>query len=226
MKKLNLYIFLLTTCCGVLTGCGSDDDINTDTEEKTETLESSEEKVKSKVQVKKVEVDKPSTEKDYNYYENKIDCEDFYSLNNSDVIEVIEDIIRTEAPIHREEIYNRLKKVYNVKATKKFKSSIDSMISTLLQSSHEIYVKNNYYYIFKKEVVVRKRIKPNIDYISDDEIIEAITQVLILNNSVKINELAKLVSKLLGFKTLSTKTANKLNEVISFLRFSDKLDID
>lgn len=37
MKKLNLYIFLLTTCCGVLTGCGSDDDINTDTEEKTET---------------------------------------------------------------------------------------------------------------------------------------------------------------------------------------------
>lgn len=196
------------------------------TEEKTETLESSEEKVKSKVQVKKVEVDKPSTEKDYNYYENKIDCEDFYSLNNSDVIEVIEDIIRTEAPIHREEIYNRLKKVYNVKATKKFKSSIDSMISTLLQNSHEIYVKNNYYYIFKKEVVVRKRIKPNIDYISDDEIIEAITQVLILNNSVKINELAKLVSKLLGFKTLSTKTANKLNEVISFLRFSDKLDID
>ena len=100
------------------------------------------------------------------------------------------------------------------------------MISTLLQNSHEIYVKNNYYYIFKKEVVVRKRIKPNIDYISDDEIIEAITQVLILNNSVKINELAKLVSKLLGFKTLSTKTANKLNEVISFLRFSDKLDID
>jgi hypothetical protein len=35
-----------------------------------------------------------------------------------------------------------------------------------------------------------------------------------------------MVSKLLGFKSLSAKTANKLNEVISFLRFSDKLDID
>ena len=195
-------------------------------EQSQEQSKSIEDKVISKVQVKKVEVDQPTTEKDYDYYENSVDCDDFYSLNNSDVIEVIEDIIRTEAPIHREEIYNRLKKVYNVKATKKFKTNIDSMISTLLQNSHEIYVKNNYYYIFKKEVVVRKRIKPNIDYISDDEIIEAITQVLILNNSVKINELAKLVSKLLGFKSLSAKTANKLNEVISFLRFSDKLEID
>jgi len=195
-------------------------------EEMKKQSESNEDKVKSKVQVKKVEVDQPSTDKDYIYYENNIDCEDFYSLNNSEVIEVIEDIIRIEAPIHREEIYNRLKKVYDVKATKKFKSSIDTMISSLLQHSHEIYVKNNYYYIFKKEIVVRKRIKPNIDYISDDEIIEAITQVLILNNSVKIDQLAKLVSKLLGFKSLSAKTANKLNEVISFLRFSDKLNID
>ena len=183
-------------------------------------------KVKSKVQIKKVEVDQPSTEKEYDYYENDIDCDDFYSLNDSDVIEVIEDIIRTEAPIHREEIYNRLKNVYGVKATKKFKLAIDSMISKLLQHSHEIYVKNNFYYIFKRDIVVRKRIKPNIDYISDDEIIEAITQVLILNNSVKIDQLAKLVSKLFGFKSLSAKTANKLNEVISFLRFSDKLEID
>ncbi len=188
--------------------------------------QSIEEKIKSKVQVKAVEVEKASTESDYTYYDDSIECDDFYGLNDADVIGVIENIIKTEAPIHREEIYNRLKKVYDVKATKKFKLAIDTMISTLLQSTHEIYVKNNYYYIFKKEIVVRKRIKPNIDYISDDEIIEAITQVLVLNNSVKIEQLAKYVSKLFGFKSLSAKTANKLNEVISFLRFSEKLVID
>ena len=199
-------------------------------DDETEIIEekplSVEEKVKSKIQVQKVEVEKASTESDYTYYENNIDCDNFYDLNDSEVINVIEEIIRMESPIHREEIYNRLKKVYNVKATKKFKTTIDLMISSLLQSSQEIYVKNNYYYIFQKDVVVRKRIKPNIDYISDDEIIEAITQVLILNNSVKINELAKQVSKLLGFKILSGKTSNKLNEVISFLRFSGKITID
>ncbi len=183
-------------------------------------------KIKSKIQIKKVSFGQPSTEKEYDYYENEIDCEDFYSLNDSDVIEVIEEIINTESPIHRDEIYNRLKKVYNVKATKKFKTKIDSLITNLLQYSQEIYVKNNYYYIFKKDIVVRKRVKPNIDYISDDEIIEAITQVLILNNSVKIDELAKQVSKLFGFKSLSAKTSNKLNEVINFLRFSNKLKID
>lgn len=47
-----------------------------------------------------------------------------------------------------------------------------------------------------------------------------------LNNNVKTKELAKKVSKLFGFKSLSQKTANKLNEVISFLRFSDKLEIN
>ena len=185
-----------------------------------------EEKVKSKVQVKKVEIKESSTENEYDYYENKIECEDFYKLNDLEVKQVIEDIIKTEAPVHREEIYNRLKNVYNVKATKKFKTTIDSMINDLLQFSQEIYVKNNFYYIFKKDITVRKRIKPNIDYVSDDEIIEAINQVLILNNPVKINELAKQVSKLLGFRMLSAKTSNKLNEVISFLRFSDKLNID
>ena len=200
-----------------------EDDETEGTEEKPLSVE---EKVQSKIQVQKVEVEKTSTESDYTYYENNIDCENFYDLNDSDVIKVIEEIIRMESPIHREEIYNRLKKVYNVKATKKFKTTIDLMISSLLQSSQEIYVKNNYYYIFQKDVVVRKRIKPNIDYISDDEIIEAITQVLILNNSVKINELSKQVSKLLGFKILSGKTSNKLNEVISFLRFSEKISID
>ncbi len=202
----------------------SNDKVYEETEQQQN--DSIQDKIKSKVQVKKVKVEKATTETEYDYYDNSISCDDFYSLDETGVIEVIQDIIRTEAPIHREEIYNRLKKVYDTKATKKFKLKIDSMISTLLQSSHEIYVKNNYYYIFKKDIVVRKRVKPNIDYISDDEIIEAINQVLILNNSVKIDQLAKLVSKALGFKSLSAKTGNKLNEVISFLRFSDKLDID
>lgn len=183
-------------------------------------------KIKSKIQINKINLGVLSTETKYDYYENEIDCEDFYSLPETDVMGVVEDVIKTEAPVHRQEVYNRLKKVYNVKATKKFKTHVDSIISILLQSSNEIYVKNNYYHVFQKETVVRKRIKPNIDYISDDEIIEAINQVLILNNSVKRNELKKQVSKLLGFKSLSSKTSNRLEEVISFLRFSDKLSID
>ena len=183
-------------------------------------------KIQSKIEVKKVEKTEATTENQYIYYENEIETEDFYSIPETQVIKIIEDIIQTEAPIHRNEIYNRLKTVYNVKATKKFKTRIDTMINTLLQTSHEIYVKNNYYYIFKKDVTVRKRNKPNIDYISDDEIVEAINQVLILNSSVKINQLSKEVSKLFGFKSLSAKTSNKINEVISYLRFSGKLSID
>lgn len=200
----------------------SNEDINNNDEE----VSSIKEKVESKIQVKKVEKTEATTENEYEYYDNQVDCEDFYSINESQVIGIIEEIIKTEAPIHREEIYNRLKKVFNVKATKKFKTRIDAMINTLLQTSHEIYVKNNYYYIFKKSITVRKRNKPNIDYISDDEIIEAINQVLILNASVKIDQLSKEVSKLFGFKSLSGKTSNKINEVISFLRFSQKLSID
>lgn len=214
-----------------------DEEQNTTTEkpientEKNDTLnqttdEPLEDKIQSKIQVKKIEKTEITTENDYVCYENEIDTDDFYSIPETQVIEIIEDIIKTEAPIHRQEIYNRLKTVYGVTATKKFKTRIDTMINTLLQTSHEIYVKNNYYYVFKKDIVVRKRNKPNIDYISDDEIVEAINQVLILNASVKIDQLSKEVSKLFGFRSLSAKTSNKINEVISFLRFSGKLNID
>ncbi|MBQ6218131.1 MAG: DUF4011 domain-containing protein [Methanosphaera sp.] len=196
-------------------------------EEELKTKEVPNEKpIESKIQVQKVEVKENATESNYNYFNKEIDCDDFYELSESSVIENIQEIIQMEAPVHREEIYNRLKKSYNVKATKKFKNTVDSYISSLLQSSNDVYVKNNYYYIFKRDIVVRKRVKPNVDYISDDEIIEAIKQVLVLNNNVKTKELAKKVSKLFGFKSLSQKTANKLNEVISFLRFSDKLEIN
>lgn len=184
------------------------------------------EKIESKIEVKKVEKTGATTENQYTYYENEIETDDFYSIPETQIIDIIKDIINTETPIHRNEIYNRLKTVYNVTATKKFKTRIDNMINTLLQTSHEIYVKNNYYYVFKKDITVRKRIKPNIDYISDDEIVEAINQVLILNSSVKISQLSKEVSKLFGFKSLSAKTSNKINEVISYLRFSGKLSID
>lgn len=184
------------------------------------------ESIEDKIEYEPVELKEDVLEKEYEYYDKTLDFDEFYSIDEKEIMPIIEEIIQIESPIHRDEIYNRLKKAFNIKATKKFKTTIDSMINKLLKNTNKIYVKNNFYYEFNKEIVVRKRNKPNIDYISDDEIIEAITQVLILNSNVKVDKLPKQVSKLLGFKSLSAKTANKLNEVINFLRFSDKIIID
>ena len=184
------------------------------------------ESIEDKIEYEPVELKEDVLEKEYEYYDKTLDFDEFYSIDEKEIMPIIEEIIHIESPIHRDEIYNRLKKAFNIKATKKFKTTIDSMINKLLKNTNKIYVKNNFYYEFNKEIVVRKRNKPNIDYISDDEIIEAITQVLILNSNVKVDKLPKQVSKLLGFKSLSAKTANKLNEVINFLRFSDKIIID
>ena len=64
------------------------------------------------------------------------------------------------------------------------------------------------------QIKVRKREKPNIDLISKLEIEKSIDLVLSFEKSLKVKDLAKMVSRTFGFRSTSKKTSNKIIEVI------------
>lgn len=178
------------------------------------------------VEVIKQEEQEPTFGAEYVYYENTIFCDSFYDLDKHDVLEVIEDIVKMESPIYKEEIYNRLKKVYDVKATKKFKKAVDDLLNSTELVSRGTYSSAGFYLNKDVPIHARLREKPNIDYIYSEEIANAVYQTLAVNYSININDLAKQVSLLFGFKSLSSKTSSKITEIIYELKFNDKIDID
>lgn len=219
----NTKIEDITQSLPEVSGDGVNTPSDTSTSKNTVTINTVEIPVEDSVDehVEYVKCEDVKLNEDYVYYENSIVCYDFYSLDKNSVLEVIEDIISVESPICDEELYNRLKKVYNVKATKKFKATVDKIADSTKLMRSGIYHKDGFYLNPNVEICVRFREKPNIDYIYAQEVELAIKEVLSVNYSMGVDDLAKEVSLLFGFKSLSNKTKNSIFEVIQGLHFSD-----
>lgn len=74
-------------------------------------------------------------------------------------------------------------------------------------------------------VVIRRRNKPNIDLISDEEIAKSIEMVLIHKQNVSTNQIAKEASRNFGFKSTSKKTASRINGVLDLMIANNRVKI-
>ncbi|MDR3223935.1 MAG: DUF4011 domain-containing protein [Methanobrevibacter sp.] len=157
----------------------------------------------------------------YNTYKRN----NFYNSSKTEKKELIFDIIDFESPIHINEIYNRMKDIYETKATKKFKNTVDLLISDM-SDQNRFHVNNEFYYSYKKPITLRKREKPNIGLISDEEIKEAIILVLKKQYALQFNDLAKEFSMLLGFNTCQSNTKNRFLEVINNMIILNEVSIN
>lgn len=137
--------------------------------------------------------------------------------------DLIADLIKYEQPIHIDDIYESMKIMLNhKKKTKKFKNSMLSLIHANL-NKNTIYKKGDYYYHREfdiNEFTPRKRIKPDLNKISDDEIKLAIINTLKAQYDTPEDELIKASSKNLGFN----KVGNNIN--IRFKKLIGELIIE
>ena len=99
------------------------------------------------------------------------------------------------------------------RAGTKFKNTILETIDR--NESHLLLIREkDFLFIDYDSIKVRKRVKPNIDLISEVEIEKAIDLVLSFEKSLKVQGLAKNVSRAFGFRSTSKKTSAKITLVI------------
>lgn len=124
------------------------------------------------------------------------------------------DIVAAEGPVHVDTVIRRLREGCGLsRAGTKFKNTILQVIDR--NENHLLLIReNDFLFIDYDSIKVRKRVKPNIDLISEVEIEKAIDLVLSFEKSLKVQELAKNVSRTFGFRSTSKKTSNKITLVI------------
>ncbi|MGL4669164.1 MAG: hypothetical protein ACRCVG_01005 [Methanobacteriaceae archaeon] len=167
-------------------------------------------------------------------YSHNTILDNFYERADYQHFNLIGNIIDVESPIHKNEIYDRVKKIYNLKATKKFKNHMDYLLDNM-SISDMVIVKGDFCYNNEMcEITIRKREKPNIDLICYEEIKETILQTLKEQYSLDIESLSKSSSELLGFSVFRGKTKDKyfsiinkmvLENEIKFIEFSNRLEL-
>ena len=147
--------------------------------------------------------------KDYEFFKDNVNLNK-YKLDTSGRMALIADLIKYEQPIHIEDIYEFMKIILNKnKKTKTFKDSILRLVILNLEKN-TIYKKGDYYYHKSFDInkfTPRKRFKPALSKISDDEIKLAIINTLKIQYDTPEEELIKASSKNLGFN----KVGNNIN---------------
>ncbi|MCQ2961789.1 MAG: DUF3320 domain-containing protein [archaeon] len=155
------------------------------------------------------------------YIEDYKEIEDVIIISPAEIYDdemklatAVMDIVAAEGPVHVDTVIRRLRESCNLsRAGTKFKNTILASIDR--NESHLLLIREkDFLFIDYDSVKVRKRVKPNIDLISEVEIEKSIDLVLSFEKSLKVQELAKSVSRTFGFRSTSKKTSNKITLVI------------
>ena len=155
------------------------------------------------------------------YIEDYTEIEDLIIKSPAEIYEdemklatAIMDIVAAEGPVHVDTVVRRFRESCGLsRAGTKFKNTILETIDR--NEAHLLLIREkDFLFIDYDSIKVRKRVKPNIDLISEVEIEKAIDLVLSFEKSLKVSELAKNVSRAFGFRSTSKKTSSKITLVI------------
>ena len=151
---------------------------------------------------------------------------DLYAMPISKVAESIDAIVDIEGPIHVKEVTNRVKDCCGIKrAGSNLKKTVNLAIKEAEDSGDIIKIGDFLYDASNNNVIIRKRNKPNIELISDEEIAKSIELVLLHKNNVSTKQIAKEASRNFGFKSTSKKTANRINGVLDLMIANNRVKI-
>jgi superfamily I DNA and/or RNA helicase len=151
---------------------------------------------------------------------------DLYAMPIPKVAKSIKSIVDIEGPIHVKEVTTRVKDSCNIKrAGSNLKKTVNLAIGEAEKSGDIIKIGDFLYDASDSNVVIRKRNKPNIDLISDEEIAKSIELVLLHNQNVSTKQVAKEASRNFGFKSTSKKTASRINGVLDLMIANNRVKI-
>ena len=152
--------------------------------------------------------------------------DDLYKKPVSEVAKSVNYIVDVEGPIHVNEVIKRVKDSCEIKrAGSNLKKTVNAAISEAESSGNIIRIGDFLYDASNNNVLIRKRNKPNIDLISDEEISKNIEVVLLYNQNLNSKQVAKETSRNFGFKSTSKKTADRINGVLDLMIANNKVKI-
>ncbi|WP_296789719.1 DUF3320 domain-containing protein [uncultured Methanobrevibacter sp.] len=151
---------------------------------------------------------------------------ELYSQPIANIAKSVKTIVDVEGPIHIKEVTNRVKDSCHVKrAGSKLKKTVNSAIAEAENSGEIIKIGDFLYDASSNNVIIRKRNKPNIELISDEEIAKSIEAVLIHKDNITTKDIAKETSRNFGFKSTSKKTASRINSVLDLMIANNRVKI-
>ena len=106
------------------------------------------------------------------------------------------------------------------------KKTVNAAIETSENSGSIIRIGDFLYDASNNDVLIRRRNKPNIELISDEEIAKSIELVLTYNPHIPTKQLAKETSRNFGFRSTSKKTATRINGVLDLMIANNRVKID
>lgn len=142
--------------------------------------------------------------------------DDLYKSPTPVVSTVVSEIVSIEGPIHYEEVIRRIREGCGLRrAGNKVRNIISSAVDMAenngnIRRSGDFLLLND-----TSRIPVRERIyKPDITFISAEEIEEAIKMVLDFESEIPEKELVIKTSRLFGFKNTSKKTFDRIHQVL------------
>ena len=152
---------------------------------------------------------------------------DLFDQPIGNVSNSITEIVNVEGPIHVDEVVKRVKDSCNIKrAGSKMKKQVSKAIKESENSGNIIRIGDFLYDASSNDVVIRKRVKPNIDLISDEEIEKNIETILSHKQSLPTATLTREVSRNFGFKSTSRKTSVKIKSVLDSMIADGSVKLD
>ena len=153
--------------------------------------------------------------------------EDLFNQSIDNVSNSINEIVNVEGPIHVNEVVKRVKDSCHIKrAGSKMKKQVLRAIKESENSGNIIRIGDFLYDASSNDVVIRKRVKPNIDVISDEEIAKNIETILSHKQNVTTASLTREVSRNFGFKSTSRKTSVKIKSVLDSMIAEGTVKLD
>ena len=154
-------------------------------------------------------------------------ADDLYKQPIADVAKSVDEIVDVEGPVHVDEVIRRIKDSCHIKrAGSNLKKVVNSAIAEAENSGDIIRIGNFLYDASDNNVVIRKREKPNIDLISDEEIAKNIELVLLHKSNISPAQIPKETSRNFGFKSTSKKTAERINSVLDLMIADNRVKIN
>ena len=152
--------------------------------------------------------------------------DDLYKQPISKVSDSVKLIVDIEGPIHVKEVINRIKDSCHIKrAGSNLKKTVNSAIVNAENNGEIIRIGDFLYDASNNDVLIRRRNKPNIDLISDEEIAKSIELVLTHKQNITTKQIPKETSRNFGFKSTSKKTASRINSVLDLMIANNRVKI-
>ena len=117
---------------------------------------------------------------------------------------------------------------YKVRYSDEELQEFKAIILEMLEKAKEEYktLRDVVTHASSNDVVIRKRVKPNIDLISDEEIAKNIETILSHKQNVTTASLTKDVSRNFGFRSTSRKTSARIKTVLDSMIADSTVKLD